>query len=172
VSDEPSRLICPGYPPSANKKNSELRDGDRAFLASVRRAYEREGHGRRDGLLYGVVYWFTRRYVSNHPDADNMSKKIWDKEVELGGLAFGDDRQVRLRIAAVFHFGQPRDADVLAEVDVLNLPNAPGVLLDAVGELIAASALGTGFTYIEVGRWAPDMIRFGAGSRTPPGRSA
>lgn len=168
LPDEPSRLICRGYPPSANKKNKDLSEEDRAFFALVRREYERVGHGRRDGLLYGIVYWFTRRYFSNHPDADNLSKKVWDEEVGLGGLAFGDDKQVRLRIAAVFHFGQPSDADALAEVDVLNLPDAPGALLDALGELIAASAPGTGFTYIEVGRWTPDMVRFGAGARTPP----
>jgi hypothetical protein len=148
-------LICEGGPPTGQKT---LRPSGRAFLERVRNALDATGSARSDDLLYGIVYWFTRGYdPAREPDADNMSKKVWDDD-GLQGRAYRNDSQVRLRIAGIVDVGQPRDGDTLAAIDVLDLPETPSALLDAVGELIADDAPTPGFTYIEVGRWTPALI--------------
>jgi hypothetical protein len=124
----------------------------------VRDAFDAAGSSRSDDLLYRVVYWFTRGYdPDREPDADNMSKKVWDDD-GLQGRAYRDDSQVRLRIAAIVDIGRPRNAGALATVGVLDLPDTPPALFDAVGELIADDAPTSGFTCIEIGRWTPAVV--------------
>jgi hypothetical protein len=112
------------------------------------------------------VYWFVRGYSHvHHPDADNISKPIWDA---LGkGGAFRDDKQVRLRIAAVVDLSLVAGAKG-TETEVFDLSNAPPAVAHALEALASqetdgerAGAATPGFVYVEVGRLGPAMLRFG-----------
>ena len=70
------------------------------------------------GDLYGIVLYFTKRrndYVD--PDADNISKPVWDS---LTGYAYSNDRQIRLRTSGVVNLGELS----LTELAVETLPSA------------------------------------------------
>jgi Holliday junction resolvase RusA-like endonuclease len=71
-----------------------------------------------DGLLYGVVCWFVLGYrPGTDPDADNISKAVWDvlgdpKPNDQAGRrrlgAYADDKQVRWRLASIFDLNARR----------------------------------------------------------------
>lgn len=112
------------------------------------------------------MYWFVRGYNHHrHPDADNISKPIWDG---LGkGGAYGDDRQIRLRIAAVVDLSLVAGAKG-TEAEAFDLSSAPPAVADALEALASrptdgeeAGIAATGFIYVEVGRLGPAMLRFG-----------
>lgn len=70
------------------------------------------------GDLSGIVLYFTKRrndYVD--PDADNISKPVWDS---LTGHVYSDDRQIRLRTSGVVDLGRLS----LTELSVETLPTA------------------------------------------------
>ena len=112
------------------------------------------------------MYWSVRGYSHvHHPDADNISKPIWDA---LGkGGAYRDDRQVRLRIAAVVDLSLVVGAEGTG-VEAFDLSDAPPVVANAVETLASGSTDGDGaigaapgFVYVEMGRLGPAMLRFG-----------
>lgn len=66
-----------------------------------------------------MVYYFFKKDF-NH-DADNISKPVWDS---LRSLVYDDDRQIKLRIAAVFDLSSTN----INEIDMTNMP--ADVLID------------------------------------------
>lgn len=104
--------------------------------------------------LYGIVYYVAQRY---HPatdaDADNVSKPVWDA---LEGVAYDDDKLVRLRIAGVIAPSSPSGVTSLAD---LNLTGVPGDVADMLTGFIAAGE--AHILYIEIGPLHPTMFRFG-----------
>lgn len=153
-------LVCDGQPPTAN---NALRPAGEAFLERVRRSFVATGASLSHDVLYGAVYWFVRPYRRHvHPDADNLSKKVWDA---LEGLAYADDKQVRLRIAAVIDLGAADEPDS-PPLDQLDLSDAPDALPTALGRLLSGPVTpgapqARSFTYIELGKLGSGMIRFG-----------
>lgn len=152
-------LVCEGQPPTAN---NVLRPAGEAFLTRVREAFAATGAPLGHGLLYGVVYWFVRSYKRHtHPDADDLSKKVWDA---LEGLAYPDDKQVRLRLAAVVDLGVAGGVEALP-LEQLDLSGAPEAVPAALGRLLAGPDIPgdprtRSFTYIEFGPLGTGMIRF------------
>lgn len=153
-------LVCEGQPPTAN---NALRPAGEAFLGRVREAFATTGAmPRDDALLYGVIYWFVRPYRRHgHPDADNLSKRVWDA---LEGLAYADDKQVRLRAAAVIDFGAAGGGEA-APFERLDFSGAPEAVPAVLEKLLAGADLQgvpqvRSFTYIEIGPLGSGMIRF------------
>jgi hypothetical protein len=98
-----------------------------------------------DGPLYGVVYYFHN--VPTETDADNISKPVWDS---LEGLAFENDRNVKLRIAGIHDLAK-------AGLDTLDLSPMPQDLATDLSNLVASR---DHILYIEVGRLHESMYRF------------
>lgn len=163
-------VICWGKPPSANKPPSA---SGKAFLLNLQAAYRAEGGPRFTGLLYGRVYWFIAGYQpALHPDADNLSKKIWDA-LGLQGIAFADDAQVRLRTAAVVDVLPAEDGLAATELLISAMPGKVAEALDALldGPPAAATGLGPGFAYVECGPLEAGMLWYAvaaAEGREPP----
>ncbi|WKN45752.1 RusA family crossover junction endodeoxyribonuclease [Tunicatimonas pelagia] len=92
-----------------------------------------------DEDLYGIIIYFQQiRKDSNDPDADNISKPIWDS---LIGECYNDDKVVRLRYAGVL---------------TLSPNTATGLTLDDIDENIAEDfdellSTGKSFVYIHIG---------------------
>lgn len=98
-----------------------------------------------EGDLYGVVYYFTKKYTGT--DADNISKPIWDC---LKGILYSDDKQIKLRRAGIFNFSE-NDFNV---IDFSGIDEQVfGVLLDAFGT-------DDHFVYVECGRLDFNMFQF------------
>ncbi|HEX6747593.1 MAG TPA: RusA family crossover junction endodeoxyribonuclease [Longimicrobium sp.] len=99
-----------------------------------------------DGPLYGVVYYFHN--VPSETDADNISKPVWDC---LEGLAFENDRSIRLRIAGMHDLS-------LGGIEALDTRLVPEEVVPDLRELVEAA---DHVLYIEVGRLSESMFRFG-----------
>lgn len=97
--------------------------------------------------LYGIVYYVSK--VRTGADADNISKPVWDS---LKSIAYTDDVQVRLRIAAVL------DLDSSLEVTDLDITSVPD---DTVEELVEGILGQEHFVYVQFGHLEQSMIRFG-----------
>lgn len=157
-------LVCEGQPPTAN---NVLRPAGGAFLERVREAFAASGAPLCHDLLYGAVYWFVRPYKRHvHPDADNLSKKVWDA---LEGSAYADDKQVRLRVAAVIDLGAASGAEA-PPLEQLDLSSAPDAVAAALGRLLTGpdtpgAPQTRSFTYIEFGPLGTGMIRFNLASQ-------
>lgn len=112
-----------------------------------------------------MVYWFTRDYnLSTHPDADNISKKVGDGD-GLEGIAYADDQQMRLRVAAVVDLGFGGEG-VAGRLDEFDLSDAPTDLTIAIERLLSGPApmgraQAPSFTYIELGMLDFGRVRFG-----------
>jgi hypothetical protein len=97
-----------------------------------------------EGNLYGVVYYF---FIpnKNKPDADNISKKIWDS---LNTIAYLDDKSIRLRIAGVF--------DLISEsIETLKIPQS--VLDDFLGMIDEGKEH---ILYVEIGSLDYSLFEF------------
>ena len=90
-----------------------------------------------------------------------MSKKVWDV---LEGSAYADDKQVRLRIAAVIDLGAAGSVEALP-LEQLDLSGAPDAIPAALGRLLAGpdspgDPQTRSYTSIEFGRLGTGMIWF------------
>lgn len=128
-SGSPLILVCREKPHSWNARTTA--DSYAKFGRALARAFADTGRPGLDGSLYGVVYWFVRGYRSKDPDADNISKPVWDMlgtrrtdtpehEVRLG--VYDDDKQVRLRIAGIVDLSPASLGDPIEPVDLPPLP--------------------------------------------------
>ena len=159
--DDAVVLACPCRPPSVNNATGK---GQGTFEASLAASWENAGRPRREGLLHGVVCWFTMRYrPGTNPDADNISKRVWDalsdpKPGDAAGRcrlgAFADDKQVRVRVAGIFDLGS-RDggAPALSDLDLGNLPTEVVRQLESMADsAVVGQHLDQHLTYIRFGR--------------------
>lgn len=99
-----------------------------------------------DGPLYGVVYYFHN--VQTDTDADNISKPVWDC---LEGLAFANDRSIRLRISGMHDLS-------LGGIEALDTRFMPVEVVPDLRELVRRAEH---IIYVEVGRLRESMYRFG-----------
>jgi len=103
-------FLSDSKPRSSNAGNSEKYNQriQQAFRNYNAKAIQLEGN------LYGVVYYFFIPDREGEPDADNISKKIWDA---LNTIAYLDDKNIKLRIAGVF--------DLISEsIETLKIPQS------------------------------------------------
>lgn len=156
----PTCIVCWGKPPTVNKP---LSLNGRRFLADLRAAYHQAGGKRQYGLLCARVCWFVFRYDPHRdPDADNISKKLWDTD-GLGSIAFADDKAIRLRTAAIISLSPPgANSPTTQDFDLSGLPP---MVIDAlpwllIGERPDGSGPADGFAYIECGPLLPHMLIF------------
>lgn len=150
-------LACLCRPPSVNNATGKGRE---RFGAELAISWEAAGRPRLDGLLYGVVCWFTLGYrPSTDPDADNISKGVWDvlsdptprtrtEQTRLG--AFTDDKQVRLRVASIFDLrlgeaGAPN-------LDELDLTSVPVSIVEKIRQVAGGEGAFRHLTYIRFGK--------------------
>ncbi|MEM6845520.1 MAG: hypothetical protein AAF944_01800 [Bacteroidota bacterium] len=130
-------IVVEGKPPSQQTKGKR-KD---SFQSKVR---ERFRHYNPDITiidedLYGIVIYFQQtRKDSNDPDADNISKPIWDS---LIGECYNDDKVVRLRYAGVLTIS-PNTA---FEITLNDLDDN---ISDDFDELLST---GKSFVYIHIG---------------------
>lgn len=104
--------------------------------------------------LYGIVYYIAQRYrPATDADADNVSKPVWDA---LEGVAYDNDKAVRLRIAGVI---APSSLPGVASLDELPLTGVPGDVADMMTGFITAGE--AHILYVEIGLLHPAMFRFG-----------
>jgi hypothetical protein len=96
--------------------------------------------------LYAAIYYFHQ--VPSQQDADNISKPILDS---LNGLAYGDDRLVKLRQAAIFDLR----SDPLTELDLSNVP------AHVLGRFLEMLDSENHVIYVEIGRLSFKQIQFG-----------
>lgn len=102
------------------------------------------------GDLYGIVLYFTKRrndFVD--PDADNISKPVWDS---LTGYAYDDDRQIRWRASGVIDLG-------LVSLTELELEPLPTAILTELENFVLADGL-RHLLYVHVGALQPHHYRF------------
>ncbi|MBX9701405.1 MAG: RusA family crossover junction endodeoxyribonuclease, partial [Acetobacteraceae bacterium] len=170
-ADDPVRwLVCEGRPPTANKK---LRADGEDFLARLRGAATKAGWSAREDLLQGTLCWFVRGYdLGRDSDADNLSKRVWDA---LEGLAFADDKQVRLRTAAIIDLGPVDDEGEVPDIEALDLTDVPDDLAMALDRLLSGrtrpgSARSPSFTYIELAPLDLRQLTFRGAARGRQGR--
>src|SRR5215218_4859126 len=109
------------------------------YKSELARAFQRyvPQAERLDGELYGMVYYFHN--VPTDTDADNISKPVWDT---LEGLAFANDRDVRLRIAGMHDLSS-------APLGTLDISRVPAHLL---ADLERLTRTADHILYVEVGR--------------------
>ncbi len=101
-----------------------------------------------NGNLYGVVYYFHRiAQRTQYPDADNLSKPIWDC---LKGTIYEDDQQVKFRIVSCFDLDRE-------DIKLLNFKKLP---IDFLDELIEALENNDHILYIECGDLQYNMYQF------------
>lgn len=154
-------LVCGCRPPSVNNVTGRGRD---EFGAALAVSYKDAGRPRMDGLLYGVVCWFTIGYSpGTEPDADNISKGVWDilsdrKSGDGAGRyrlgAFADDKQVRVRVAGIFDLlSRDGDAPALSDLDLGSLPTHVLRQLESmVSDAVQGKPLIRHLTHIRFGR--------------------
>ena len=146
MSGQPTIFLRPGRPASANKSVPEKYKDD------LRAAYHSAGGTLRSGSLYGIIYWFVRRYdPAIHPDADNISKPVWDA---LEGTAYDDDKSVRLRHAGIIDLGSAGDVSLQS----LDLTDIPADVLVDLSSLVTAGR--DDFLYVELGVAQGSMLAF------------
>lgn len=162
---QPLILVCRERPNAWNKGTT----GDiyARFRKELVRAFDEAGRPRLDGLLYGIIYWFVRGYDGpRHPDADNISKPVWDmlstrgkdtptNETRLG--AYEDDKQVRLRVAGIIDLAPARLGPDAPEAEQFVLPSFPEEVALRFDEFIQDGA-SQHFTYVECGPLRPSMF--------------
>lgn len=165
-------LACERKPPSTN---NDVGKGREDFGHEIALRYREAGEPKLTGLLYGVVIWFVRGYrPGNEPDADNISKGIWDmlsapKQNDAPGRqrlgAFNDDKQVRLRTAGIFDLAPAEgDAPSLEQLDLTDVPpNVVQRLRDMVGGITDCRSL----TYIRFGTLRGGMYELAPLGRLP-----
>lgn len=147
----PFRFVRAGRPATANKGGGSRSP---AFTADVQRLFLTAGGSRLDEPLYGIVYYVAQRYrPATDADADNVSKPVWDA---LEGVAYDDDKLVRLRIAGVI---APTSPSGVVSSDELDLFDVPGGIADEVAGYFSAGE--AHILYVEVGLLRPAMFRFG-----------
>jgi len=95
--------------------------------------------------LYGTLYYFFKRDLDS--DADNLSKPLWDC---LTGFLFGDDKQVKLRIAGCFDLSKN-------DFNILDFTGIPGTV---VAELLDAFDTEEHIVYVECGTLKYSMFKF------------
>ena len=151
-------LACERRPPSTNNTTGKGRDD---FGAELEHRYEAVGRPKFGGepLLYGMVCWFVHGYrPGTDPDADNISKGIWDllcapKRADAAGQrrlgAFQDDKQVRLRMAGIFDLASKETGAPLFEQ--LDLTGVPLHVIQRLGEMASGTAASRHLTYIRFG---------------------
>lgn len=155
MAGQPTIFLRPGRPASANKSVPEKYRND------LRAAYLKAGGVLRHGLVYGSVFWFVRRYdPAIHPDADNISKPVWDA---LEGVAYDNDKSVRLRWAGIVDLGGAPGDISFQSLDLTDLP--PGVLVDLSTLVIAGR---DDFLYVELGAASAAMLAFNMAAKAGP----
>jgi hypothetical protein len=92
--------------------------------------------------LYGIVYYFHRKPTGT--DADNISKLLWDS---LNTVLFGDDKQIKLRIAGVIPHQQ---------INVIDTTYMAGPVADALIEAILEGQ--DHVIYMECGKLNDDLF--------------
>lgn len=166
-SSFPFYFVSSRRPPTVNNRGARQRHH---FVDDLRPQRARMPPGPLRGLFYGRVYVFMRDYQSdNDPDADNLSKFVWDLlgSKPLGGdgqpapLGLnGDDSQVRLRTAGIIALSAL--ADDYAAYSVFNLTGVPDWITQRITRFIgAADAAQSYLTYIELDSLRDEMFRFG-----------
>jgi hypothetical protein len=156
-------LVCDGQPPTANKA---LRPDGVVFLDRVHAAAASAGWQMQSGLLRGAVYWFIWGYDQyRHPDADNLSKRVWDR---LQGFAYEDDKQVRVRTAAVIDLVETKPESGSIALDQIDVSRLPQIVVEALDRLldtplVAGRVTGPSFTYVELGPLDYGWLSFSGG---------
>ena len=130
-------VITGTAPHSANASGRPGRERRRLWKERVRSFRPSGGASAPiEGPLYAAVYYFHSRPTGL--DADNLSKPILDA---LQGLAYEDDRQVKLRHAGTF--------DLSVGFDLLDTSRLPQAIFD---DLIEAVNGEEHTVYVEIGR--------------------
>jgi hypothetical protein len=106
-------ILVEGKPPSQQTKGK----GKQSFRNRIREKFHQ--YNPKNSIanedLYGVVIYFQQaRKDSIEPDADNISKPVWDA---LIGECYEDDKMIRVRYAGVFTLS-PNTAQELALDDI------------------------------------------------------
>ena len=154
-------LACACRPPSSNNETAKRQE---RFGAALETSYEKAGRPRMEGLLYGVVCWFIIGYLpGQHPDADNISKGVWDilsdrkpgdavSRYRLG--AYADDKQATVRMAGIFDLiSGDGDAPALSSLDIGSFPTHVLQQLESMaGDAVPGKPLNRHLTYIRFGR--------------------
>ena len=121
-------IACYTEPPSASA--SKVRGKTARLAAALAAEMARVDTPSLGGLLTGIVFWFVSDYdLARDPDADNISKPVWDilcrrkpgdapDRPRLG--LYDDDRQVRLRTAAILDV--THDGLNARDIDFSDLP--------------------------------------------------
>lgn len=107
------------HPPlSWNNKTKQKQQALNRFRAQLRQRFQEiyPAQAPIENLLSGDIIWLTSRYdPGKHPDADNISKPIWDA---LTGLAYEDDKQIRRRSSGIIELSP----GTLTELDFTSWP--------------------------------------------------
>ncbi|RZK16762.1 MAG: RusA family crossover junction endodeoxyribonuclease [Hymenobacter sp.] len=107
-------------PPSLNNVTTQKRRRLDLFTSQLQQRFRElyPDHLPTTDLLSGDVLWLTSQYrVGTHPDADNISKPVWDA---LRGVAYQDDKQIRRRSSGIVEFR----SEIITELDFTNWPLA------------------------------------------------
>lgn len=157
-------LACERRPPSTN---NDVGKGREDFGREIALRYRDIGEPKLDGWLYGIVIWFVRGYrPGNDPDADNISKGVWDmlsalkqsdapSRQRLG--ASNDDKQVRRRVAGIFDLA-PAEGDA-PSLEQLNLTDVPPDVVQRLRDMVAGIADCRSLTYIRFGALQGSMYK-------------
>jgi hypothetical protein len=136
-------FIRAGKPPSYNSWNPTKKKWHEQFRTELQQSYTRVGGRIESGWLYGFVAMFVHGFdVNNDPDADNLSKPVWDS---LASVAYVNDSDIRLRIASVIDVGPLPNASFT----LIDPANFPAVVLTEVARLLREGA--GHFVYVEIG---------------------
>jgi hypothetical protein len=139
-------FVCAERPLSSRSRRKE------PYQRRLRQAFKDQNSvvAHSDTALYGAVYYF---YVESRGlDADNLSKPIWDA---LKGVAYDDDKRVRLRHAGVVD---------LRESGYKSL-DLSGVGDEVAERLIVAIGTEPDVLYVEIGELESRMFEFGRANR-------
>ena len=144
-------FLCNLKPHSANKRYKEKykenykKELQKAFYMYNDKANPLEGN------LYGVVYFFHNVKDKDMPEADNISKPLWDA---LNKIAYPDDKNIILRIAGVFDLN-------LEQIDIIDLSQMPDLILDDFSEMIEENGREQRIIYVEIGKLNYNLFKFG-----------
>ncbi len=146
--------VCEYRPISYNKWKKKSSEGIeyRDKLRESFKEFEPVVLRRKEGNLYGIVYYFYTRDAKI--DADNISKPVWDC---LTGFLFKDDNQVKWRAAGCF--------DVSREDLTANLSGLPGSVVEKLMEIMDKAIYENEgkdmhVLYIECGTLRKEMFKF------------
>lgn len=115
-------------PPSWNNKTKQKQRTLDRFSERLKQQFQTTypPHRPLADLLSGDIIWLTNKYEpGKHPDADNISKPVWDA---LSGLAYEDDKQIRRRSSGIIEL----TPGTLTE---LNFSTWPPVVVDTVEQV-------------------------------------